>query len=114
MTLEEVLANWREKADDADRLGNAEQARAIRAVVEDVARAGERVMRFLPEDRARLYCRKSVRWLRAHFHTWEAQGAARRDGRGVRCYLQIVLPVPLDLASTAADAERTAREDSAA
>jgi hypothetical protein len=113
MTLEELLADWREKATDARRLGHEDQARAIEAVCDDVARVGEPLIRWLSEDKATLYTRRSTRWLRERFRGWERQGAARLV-HGRRFYLQIVLPVPIDLEAEAADAERTAREDAAA
>ena len=110
MALEQVLADWRERASDARRLGNEAQATAIDAVLDDVTPAAEPFTRWLAEDRAMLYSQKSSRWLRQRFQDWKAQGAAKLE-KGKRFYLRIVLPVPVDLDATAADAERTARED---
>ena len=112
MTLEQTLADWRERATDAKRLGHDEQAKAIEAVLDDVAVASEPFRRFLPEDRAQLYTRKSARWLRTRFAGWERQGLAKWVNAR-RFYLMVVLPIPMDMEATAADAARTAREDAA-
>jgi hypothetical protein len=110
VTLDQVITDWRERATDARRLGRDDQALAIDAVLDDLSRAAEPFTRWLAEDRAILYSRKSVRWLRARFPEWERQGLAKLTGNR-RFYLPAALPVPYDVCTTVADAERTARED---
>src|SRR6185312_9083122 len=90
-SLEQAIADARERASEARRLREDRLAAVLEDVIEPIARAAEDLLVWLPEDDAMLRSAHARPWLRARFAGWMAQGHARmRNGR--REYLQVVVP----------------------
>ncbi len=91
MTLEQVLADWRESAQALRRTGHGPTADLIDRVTGEVAAAAEEYLRWLSEDDAMLRSGRRRGWLRARFPEWERAQNARRVGRK-REYRMLVIP----------------------
>lgn len=90
--LEEVLANWRERASALRLCGHRAEAETIEGICDEVGAAGEDWLRWLSEDEARLRSGRSLDWLRARFAEWEQEGHAEKGPGGRRTYRQCVVP----------------------
>lgn len=90
--LEEVLADFREDAKIADRIGDGRVAELLTRMVDRVAKAAADYLVFLAESEARLRSGKSIDWLRHRFPEWERQGHAFRKGRQ-RFYRTLIVPI---------------------
>ncbi len=112
MTLEQVLADWREKANMLRVTKAHVTADTLEQCLTDIAVGAERYLRWLNETDAHLYSGRSLRWLRSHFAAWAGQGQAKKTHRQ-RYYLMAVLPVKANVEALLAQAERDAREDAA-
>jgi hypothetical protein len=95
MTLEQVLADWRESAQASRRTGHGPTAELVEKIVHDVEAAAEEYLRWLSEEDAMLRSGKRRAWLRARFAEWERGGNARRIGRK-REYRMAVVPQGAD------------------
>lgn len=91
MTLEQVLADWRESAQALRRTGHGPTAELVERIVTEAASAAEEYLRWLSEEDAMLRSGKRRSWLRARFPEWERAGNARREGRR-REYRMLVIP----------------------
>ena len=91
MTLDTVLANWREDAAVLRKRGHTHDADLVERLCDDIAAAAEDLLAWLPEEQAALQSGHTVRWLRARFDEWAALGHAKREGR-VRKYRAIIVP----------------------
>ena len=90
-SLEQAIADARERASEARRLREDRLAAVLEDVIGPIARAAEDLLVWLAEDDAMLRSAHARPWLRARFAGWMAQGHARmRNGR--REYLQVVVP----------------------
>lgn len=96
MTLDQVLADWAERAQIARKLGHRAQADTIEKCLADVRQAAEDTLTWLSEEDAMLQSGKSRPWLRARFPEWQRMGHARHRGRQ-RQYRQIIVPRDLDV-----------------
>lgn len=112
MKLEQVLADWRERAQILRASGYVAHADSLTAFADDVAAATEDYRTFVNETDARLISGKSVEWLRGRFGEWLALDNARLVGRK-REYRMIVLPRRADLAAARAAGQRAARGEAA-
>lgn len=110
-SIEQVLADWRERASHARMLRHEHDAQMIEDITRDVAEAAEPFMTWIGEADAALYTGHATSWLRGRFAQWERDGLARWSVRGKRerQYLQVVLPRRVDLEAVRADAMRAAR-----
>ncbi len=95
MTLETVIADWRQSAQASRRTGHGSTAELVESIVKDVERAAEEYLRWLTEDDAMLRSGRRRGWLRTRFPEWERAGNARRDGRK-RLYRMLVIPQGAD------------------
>lgn len=91
MTLEQVLADFREEAAVLKRAGHPVQAAGIERMCEAVATATEDYRTYLSESDARLQSGRSVEWLRGQFPRWLEQGLARLNGKR-REYRAMIVP----------------------
>lgn len=89
--LEQVLADWRERASALRACHRQLDAELIDDVCRDVAQAAEDYIRWLTEEDAALRSGRSLTWIRSRFSEWEREGHARREGRR-RLYRQVVIP----------------------
>lgn len=106
MTLETVLADWRQSAQALRRTGHGPTAELLEGLAQEVAQAAEEYLRWLSEDEAMLRSGRRRGWLRTRFPEWERAGNARREGRK-RVYRMLVIPQGADTLS-ARDAGRRA------
>lgn len=112
MTFEQVVADWREKANTL-RVAKAHvTADTLDQCLADIARAGEPYLRWLNETDAHLYSGRSVRWLRGRRAEWVTLGLAKRVNNKWY-YLMCALPIQPNVEAVIAEAERDAREDAA-
>ena len=112
MTLEQVLADWREKANTL-RLSRAHVTpETLERCLTEVEQAAEPYLRWLNEVDAHLYSGRSLRWLRGEYAHWAAEGHAKKH-QGRRFYRMAVLPVKANVEALLAQAERDARADAA-
>ena len=93
MTVEQVLADARERVTALRFEGHPIQAASVARVVEDVAAALTEYLTTLSEAEAMLYTGRKADYLRALFAAWEARGLAmwdepRRQRRFRRCVLE--------------------------
>lgn len=115
-TLEQVLADWNERASAARLLKDARVADLIQDFCDDVADSTEDYRTWLSESDAMLRSGRPKVWLRARFANWARQGLARWSPRNARAreYRALIVPMRSDVAAIRADAVRAARGDSAA
>lgn len=111
MTIEELLANYRENAAILEHACAKEQAELYRRVAQEVTDALGDYLRWLSEEEAALWSGKSTRWLRDRFEAMAATmpPTARRAGRH-RQYRAAALPRAVDYIGLRAQA----RQDAAA
>lgn len=112
VTLEQVLADWRESAQALRRTGHGPTADLVERIVRETESAAEEYLRWLSEEDAMLRSGKRRTWLRARFAEWERGGNARRDGRK-RQYRMVIVPQGADTLG-ARDAGRRAGAGQAA
>lgn len=112
MRLEEVLADWREKANTLRVTRSHVTADTLDQALTEIERAGERYLRWLNEVDAQLYGNRSLRWLRAHYAGWELEGMAKKVS-GKRFYLMAALPSSPNSDAILAQAERDEMGDAA-
>lgn len=91
MTLEELLANWREDAAVLRRTGHQAEAERRERDARDVADAAADYLEWMTEEDARARSGRSVEFFRQRFTEWERAGYARKRGRK-REYRTIVVP----------------------
>lgn len=115
-TLEDVLADWRSKAQTVRAIGHEHDAQLIEQVCSQVARAAEDFLRWVDEPDAIIHSGKGVDWLRSRFPQWQRQGHARMHPTRPRArqYRLLILPVKANVHAAAADARRAARGENAA
>ena len=106
MTLEQVLADFREEAAVLKRAGHPVQAAGIDRLCDAVAEATEDYRTWLSESDARLQSGRSVEWLRGQFPRWLDLGLARLSGKK-REYRAMIVPRRAN-ASAAREAGRKA------
>lgn len=82
MTLEQVLADFREEAAILRANSQGAQAASIERVCEVVRNCMASYLDWMSEDEARLWSGWSRTRLRAHFPQWETQGLAEWVGEG--------------------------------
>lgn len=90
--LEQVLADWRERASALRLAVRARDAELIDKICDDFATAAEEYLRWLSEDEARLRSGWSLSRLRGQFTAWERQGHARFDEKRRRQYRMLIVP----------------------
>jgi hypothetical protein len=91
VSLEQVLADWRERASTLRLTGHARDAKMVDRICDEVARATEDYLTWLSEGDAGLRSGWGLSRLRSHFPEWERAHNARRTGRK-REYRQLVIP----------------------
>jgi hypothetical protein len=108
MTLEQVLADARERAQMLRIEGHPAQAASIERVCDDVAAAAEDYLNWLSESEARLRSNCSVAWLRTRFARWAESGLAEQRGRD-RYYRAVIVPQRANLEAARAAGRRAAQ-----
>lgn len=88
--LADVLADVRGEAAILRRRGAESIAHTMEEIADQVQRAAEDYLRFIPESEARLRGVK-LAWLRRQFPVWEQDGHARKRG-AVREYRALMIP----------------------
>lgn len=91
-TLEQALADWRERANTLRTCRRPADAELVDEIVGDFAIAAEEFTRWISEDDARMRSGRGLAYFRGRFQDWQEQGHARfgRDGR--REYRLVVVP----------------------
>ena len=82
MTIEQVLADARERVATLRYEGHPIQAASVARVVDDVTEALHEYLTTLSESEAMLYTGRKEDYLRARFGAWEARGLAMWDASG--------------------------------
>lgn len=96
-TLEQVIADFREKATTLRSVRHAHEAELIEDICTAVTQAAGPFLRCVSESDAMLFSGKGAAWLRARFPDWEQRRLAEwRDGK--RYYRLCALPHRPDLA----------------
>lgn len=98
MTLEQVLADWREDAAVLRRAGHEREAALREQLADQIATTVADYLLWLSEPEARLRSGWSVNRLRRHFPEWLGTGNARWQGRA-RQYRACVVPRRANVAS---------------
>jgi hypothetical protein len=91
VTLEKVVADWRERATALRMTDHQHDAELVERVCTDVARAAEDYLTWLPEKQAILQSGHRVEWFRSRRDEWQERGNARRIGRQWE-YRELVVP----------------------
>ena len=104
---EQVLANWRERAQVLRANGHKAQGDSLDAFADELRASLADYLTWLSESEAVLRSGWTVRRLRGRFAEWAEQDMAERRGR-VRWYRQVILPKRPNLEAARADAERMA------
>jgi hypothetical protein len=107
--LEEVLANWAERASTLRLCGHPSQAEMVDAIVDEVRASAEDWLTWLHEDDAVLRSGRSHDWFRHRFADWAARDLARQDGRKRR-YRAVVVPQRVNLEAAREQGRRDAEE----
>ena len=89
--LEQVLADWRERASTARYLRDDRTAETVEKLCGEVQEAAHEYLTWMTERDAVLRSDRSITWLRSRFVEWEREGHARRDGRR-RLYRMLIVP----------------------
>lgn len=114
MSLEQILADAREEATTLARYGHKDSAAALDGLLDKMTGALREYLTWHDEKGAATLSGNSLGYFHLRFKDWEARGLARSRGRGQREYREVVIPKAMDLGDVQADAERTARADTAA
>jgi hypothetical protein len=114
MRLEDVLADAREEAATLARYGQRDAASAVGTVLDKLTAPLREYLTWHDEKGAALLSGKPMGYFQSRFRDWERRDLARCLKRGQREYREVVIPKVMDLSDVQADAERVAREDSAA
>lgn len=91
MSLEQVLADWREEAAILRRVGLTAEADRRELMANQVADAAAEFLEWMGEDDARAASGRSAEYFRARFPEWERAGHARKRGRR-REYRVVIVP----------------------
>lgn len=91
MTLEQVLADWREEATILRRAGHATEADLRERMARQVQDAAPDYLEWVTEADAMAISGRSAEFFRARFPTWERDGHARKRGRK-REYRMVMVP----------------------
>jgi hypothetical protein len=105
--LEQILADWAERAQTLRRCGHGAEAETLEALLSEVRVSAEDWLVWLSEDDAMLRSGKSRDWFRGRFPDWERRDLARRDGRKRR-YRAVVVPQRLNLEAAREQGRRDA------
>jgi len=108
-TLEQVLADVRERASSARRLHDQRTATIIDEIADDVARASEDFTTWISEDDAILKSSHARKWFIKQFSYWATiHCAEKRNGK--RFYRSLVVPQRANLSAAQEAGRRAARE----
>lgn len=110
-SLEQVIADWRERASACRRVKDERVADLIDEICQEIANATEDYTKWLSESDAMIRCGKGRYWLRARFGDWTRSDCARWSPKNKRAreYRAMVIPQRADFAALQADAIAAAR-----
>jgi hypothetical protein len=114
--LEQVLADWRERATGARRVRDERVADLLDELCNDIAEATEDYRKWLSESDAMIRSGKGRYWLRARFGEWAHNDLARWSPKNAKAreYRALIVPQRTNMAALAADARRAARGEEGA
>jgi hypothetical protein len=95
-SLEQVLADWSERAQVLRACGHPAQADTLTAFGDEVRAAQEDWLTWLWEDDAVLKSGRGRDWFRSRFAEWAARDLARKEGRRRR-YRSVIVPQRVNL-----------------
>lgn len=91
MSLEQVLADWREEAAILRRAGHPTEADLREKMARQVGDAAAEYLEWITEEDAMARSGRGIEFFRTRFPGWERDGHAKKQGRK-RHYRMLIVP----------------------